>query len=305
MFTKKKKIKKHSLKVLSVFFSFILWIYVVSSENVVFEKTVLVKYITPKSYTISTQAPSEVVFTLKGPRAFLRDYLSNDNDIIVDLSNLRPQRKNQYVVNFKNLNINLPFGIQLVNANPVRKVVKIEPEVKKLIGIEPVLTGEVDKDLRLTSHRLSRKKVLISGPSSLLRSIKKINTKPIMLEKLKKDGKLKIELNLPDNRLSAVDKDPIFWEYNVRANKANKRVSNVPIIFVSSKFIKRSSLKKASVIVLTEEDVDVKEMVSQIKIMANVPNDAKGKVKVKLSAQLPENIMLLEIIPPSIEVYVK
>lgn len=305
MYAKKKKIKKHYLKMLSVFFSFILWIYVVSSENVILEKNVLVKYKTPEGYTISSLAPTDLVYTLKGPRAFLRDYISKDNEVLIDLSSLRAKKKNQFLVNFKNLNFNLPFGIQMLSVNPERKTVNIEPEVKRLIPIEPVIIGTLDKDLKLTSSSLNRKKVLISGPSSILGLIKKITTRPINISDLKADGKLKVDLNLPDNRLVSMETEELFWEYNIRANKANKKLSNVPITFISSKFIKRSSLKYVDVVVLVNEDANMEEIVKGTKIIAELPDNASGKLQVKLKAQIPDSISLLEIRPLSIEVYVK
>ncbi|MDA9793425.1 CdaR family protein, partial [Bacteriovoracaceae bacterium] len=217
--------------------------------------------------------------------------------------NLKPKKKNQYLINFKNMNINLPFGIEMINSNPEREVVKIEKEIRKFIDIEATLAGEVNKDLKLTFNKLSVKTVLLSGPRSLINTLKKITTKPIDLEKLKVDGKIKVELDLPDNRLARADQADIFWEFNVRATKANKKINNIPITFVSSKFVKKSSVRTASLIVLSGEDI--KLQMNNIKITAEVPNDARGRTSINLKASLPENMMLLEIRPKTVDVYVK
>ncbi len=80
------RIKRHSLKFISVFISFVIWIYVLNSEKTQFDKMVSLDYILPEDRVFSVKPPQEVTFKVKGIRAFAPSVMEKNERIVIDLN---------------------------------------------------------------------------------------------------------------------------------------------------------------------------------------------------------------------------
>jgi YbbR domain-containing protein len=299
----KKKLNKLQLKVLSVFLSFFLWVYVLSSANVEMIKTIPINIIPPAGLQISNNYSKEVTFQLKGPRAFLRELIERQETFTIDLNKKKAYKKNFYKVHFNRGDIKLPFGVSVESVSPEVQSIYLEKKKSKRFQIIPQFNGTLSKELKMISSKITPSKIFVQGPKSLINDLKHIKSQSIDLSTFKKDGELEVALDI-DDRLTWANEEKVVFSYKVRARKANKKINNVPIRFLSSNQNFKGSVTSVSMTVLTEkENSEIKP--GNIQVIADIPDNAKGKIEVPLKAVLPKDIILLEIEPKTIFIYVK
>lgn len=301
----KRKIKKGTLKVISVIFSFILWLYVLNSANITVEKDVPLTIITPNKMEVANNFPREITYTLRGPRAFLRELIDREDEFIIDLNKFRKSSNNTYFITFSPTKLKLPFGVEVVKISPAKQKIVIEKTITKKVPLQVATRGKLNEQLRLVNSKIKPEKIKVTGPRSVLRNLDYIETQPVDLADLNKDGEMALKVESQDERIYISEDSTVQWSYQIRAKKANRKISNVKIRFLSSKGYRRSSHRSASITVLADASEDLSSLVQKVQIVADIPEDAKGKVTVPLSAKLPNEMTLLEIVPSSIEVVVK
>jgi YbbR domain-containing protein len=301
----KRKIKKGTLKIISVIFSFILWLYVLNSANITVEKEVPLSIITPDRMEVSNNFPRSISYTLRGPRAFLRELVDREDEFTIDLNKFRRSSNNTYFITFSPTKLKLPFGVDVVKISPAKQKIVIEKTISKKIPLQVSTRGKLNEQLRLVNSKLNPEKIRVTGPRSVLRNLDYIETQSVDLADLSKDGEKILKVESQDERIHITADSTVQWSYKIRAKKANRKISDLKIRFLSSKGYRRSSHRSASITVLADASEDLSSLVKKVQIVADIPEDAKGKVTVPLSAKLPNEMTLLEIVPNTIEVVVK
>jgi YbbR domain-containing protein len=299
---KSERTSRHFLKLVSVLFAFFLWFYVLNSEPQVIDQTVHLRLKSPKGLSVANIVPTKVKVTLKGSRAFIRNVLKKEDSVFVDLKNYPIKKKGGFKVSLGPNDVTVPFGVEVLGITPDSFDVKLQKEIRKEVPIRPVLVGTIAPDLKLISKSVTPKKVLISGPIEVLRKISKVQTAPIEVSSLQGTGELKISLADMDQRVKVKRLTAIDFNYVVKPRKANLTLKKIKINFLSSSTRLSSKTKYVSLDVLAPENVKLTK--SDIQVIAEVP-DKKGVHRVKLRANLPEGIHLLQINPQSIKVSIR
>jgi YbbR domain-containing protein len=156
-------------------------------------------------------------------------------------------------------------------------------------------------DHKLISTELKPKNINIAGPKSLLKNVFKIDSTPINLSTLKGNDKKIIKLIPLDDRIE-LSQNTFEYVYNVKPTRSNMVIRDVPIRFLSSKIVKGSNRRKVNLMVLADNEDKLKFTNEDLEVIAQIPFDAKGKIKVPLKVNLPAGMHILEIIPSEIEV---
>lgn len=290
---------RHFLKLVSVLFASFLWFYVLNSEPQIVEQTVVLKLKSPKGLSVSNLVPSTVKIQIKGSRAFVRTVLKREDSVHIDLKNYPIKKKGGFNVFLGPTDVTVPFGVEVLTISPESFKVQLQKEIRKEVPVRPTFVGEIPPDLKLIKKSISPKKVLISGPIEVLRKISKIQTSPIDVSSLQGKGSFKISLGELDQRVTLKRLTAVDFNYVVKPRKANLTLKKVKIMFLSSSTRISSKSKYVSLDVLAPEGVKINR--SDIQVIADVPS-SKGTHRVKLRANLPEGIHLLQINPQSIKV---
>ncbi|MEX0798401.1 MAG: CdaR family protein [Bacteriovoracaceae bacterium] len=299
-----KKKRKHALKGFSVFFAFFLWLYVLSSAQTKGEKIVKLSYKAPTGYAVKNQPVKEITYAIRGPRVFVRALMQKSDTLTVDLEKIFVENKNQYEINVNDLGMSFPFGVDLTRVEPNRVVVRLEKALVKEARIKLNTTGEVPSDHKMITSSIEPKKVMIEGPASIVRKIDRIETAPIELNGLTGSGKIMAFLSRPDDRVSLSQKE-VEYQYTIQPTRANLILKNVPVKFLSSQLVKAANRRSVNLMVLADNEEKLEYGKKDIEVVADIPESAKGKIKVELKAKLPAGLHLLEIQPPFLEVEVE
>lgn len=292
---------KKLLLIISFVVSVFLWFYVLNSEPLEVEKEISLILIPPRGKAVNVTVPDRIRVKILGSRAFVKKINFREEKIVVDLKNY-PQDKDAFAVTFDASMLTLPFGVNVLDISPKQLMVSLDREIKKYVPIRVKLIGDIGRDLKLVSKDFVPKKVFISGPHDILKSVGQLSTTPIDLSHLKGDGSLKVSLETIDDRVKIEGERTIDFRYKVKPNKANLTLKNVKIKFLTSRGRFKSSKSKVALDVLVSGDRAKSIKKSEIVVIADIPDDKKGKVKIKLRAQVPEGVHLLKIHPEYINV---
>ncbi|WP_127717470.1 YbbR-like domain-containing protein [Halobacteriovorax sp. HLS] len=292
-------LSRHFLKLVSVLFASFLWFYVLNSEPQIVEQSMHLRLLTPAGKSISNIVPQKVAVKIKGSRAFVRTVLNQELSVVVDLKKYSVNKKGGFRVFLTHSDVTVPFGVEVISITPESFNVELQKEIRKEVAVKPVLTGNIAPDLKLINTSVSPKTVLISGPIEVMRKVSKVQTVPIDISSLQGEGDIKIALADLDQRVSIDRNTPVDFNYTLKPRKANLTLKKIKISFLSTSTKISSKVKYVSLDVLAPEGVRLNK--SDIQIIAEVP-ESKGTHSVKLRANLPEGIHLLQINPQSINV---
>lgn len=301
------RLKKHSLKFISVFLSIFLWIYVLNSEKVKFEKTVSLEYILPVDMMFSQRPTQEVIFMIEGPRAFVRTVAEREDRLVIDLNKANARRQLNFTVDINPSQLNLPFGMQVERVLPRKLNIHLEKKASKIVPLRLQLSGQLPDKLSLENPVLEPSEVEVYGPRSLISKLKEIPVKPVELENLPGLDQVPVEVQLSDDRLSVSGAHDIRLKYQLKAATSNLTLRDVPIRFLTQKQKVTSKVKTATVKLLVPEKVlkNRSNVSSSVQVWADIPEAGSGQMNVPLKVVLPPTFHLLEVSPKSIIVNIQ
>jgi YbbR domain-containing protein len=172
--------KNWTLKLLSLVFALILWMFIMGERHLEVGYTVPLELQNiPKELIIANQVPSLIDVRISGPRTLLMKVSPNDISINVDLSDLKPG-----LTTFKRLEeqLNLPSGMRVTRVSPSFVDIRLDRRKEKNVPIKVVLSGEPDPGYRVTGLKAIPDKVAISGAESEIKTISEVMTEPIDLK---------------------------------------------------------------------------------------------------------------------------
>jgi YbbR domain-containing protein len=302
----KNRLKKHSLKFFSLFLSIFLWVYVLNSEKVKFEKTVSLEYILPSDMMFAEKPLQDVVFLIEGPRAFVRTVAEREDRLVIDLNRANSRRQLHFTVDINPAQLNLPFGMVVERVLPRKISIRLEKKASKIVPLKLQFTGELPSHLSLKEPVLQPSEVEVYGPRSLISKLKELPTRPIDLESLSGLDHVSAEVQLPDERLTLTSGHDVKFFYQLKASKANLVLTDIPIKVLAQKKKVILNTKFAGVKLLVPEKIlkNRSNVSSSVQIWADIPDGARGRTEVPLKVILPTGYHLLEVSPKTIIVNV-
>ncbi|MGE3608134.1 MAG: YbbR-like domain-containing protein [Bacteriovoracaceae bacterium] len=301
----KRQVKKHSLKWLSVFVAVFLWIYVLNSEKVKFEKTVLIDYVLPEDSVFSERPITEAVFLIEGPRAFVKTVMQRDDKLVIDLR--KHYKHSNFSVDINPAELNLPFGMVVERVLPRKLPIKFEKKASKIVPLKLQFSGILPERLSLIRPEIHPAEVEVSGPRSLIVKLKELPVRPIELDGLLGHDEIPLEVQLNDDRISLLPGQDLKFTYELKASSSNFNLKNIPIKFLTHSKKVKSDIKLAHLKLLVPEKIikNRSNISSTIQVWADIPENFYGKQEIPLKVILPPGIHLLEVTPKSIIVNIE
>lgn len=302
MRVKVKLLKKHSVKVISLFTAIFLWMYVQNSETVKFEKTVVLDYSLPADMVFAETPASEVVFMIEGPRAFVRNVAEREDRLLIDLNRAGARKQKSFSIDIVPTQLSLPFGMVVERVLPRKVMIKLEQKATKTISIKPRFIGSLPAGLKMNRLEVTPKEIEIWGPQSLIRKIKEVSTSPIDMETLIGATSVALDLVSRDERIVYEVLQPPRLNYQLKAEKANLVLRDLPIRYLTQNKKARANTATATIRLLVPESMKERNNIANsIQIWADIPSQVEqGQVEAKVRAILPAGIHLVDISPRSI-----
>lgn len=295
------KKRKLILRLFCLVFSVFIWLYVISSAEVEIEKNIPLKLELPENYAIVNKEFSTLNYRLKGPRVFVRNILEQKKEVVVNLKDYYKKGQKNYTINLEKYQIPLPIGVQLVNFEPKKVKFKLEKSLTKKVPVILNYEAETLAEYDLQKVKIEPKSIEVTGARSVVKKIKQVATSLVEMKTLSDNEFLELDLILPNKNVK-LDQDKVRVNYQLNSKLTEFTFTKIPIIFHTSKLIKKALPNVVNVAVKGNKDLVEEIQNNQIEVIAKVPSQTSGKTDVPLKVKLPPGVELLKLEPESISV---
>ena len=182
-----------ALKVVSLLFALILWITILGFKKEEVRRSVRLEPMLPPGMMVTNKIPSQIQFTLLGPRLLLKDLDRKLQPIRPDL-----RRTGETTIGFsvnEDLLGDLPPGVRVISFYPSNILIHLESAITKALPIKVITVGRVAEGYTVRKIEIEPKEVVVSGPKGALKVLTAVDTEPLNLTGLEKTGSQSVELD--------------------------------------------------------------------------------------------------------------
>jgi len=169
------------IKLVSLVFSVTLWFYVTSKGKTEMTLTVPLELRnTPYHLAVVGSVAGYVDVRVQGQERLLRD-IAVEKKVggIIDLS---MATAGENMIRISPDNIRRPSGVAVTYITPSEITVKLEPLMRKVLRLTPLLHGTPAAGYRISRIKVEPSKITIEGPASALSVFNKLRTLPIDIQ---------------------------------------------------------------------------------------------------------------------------
>ncbi|MCJ7600253.1 MAG: CdaR family protein [Desulfobulbaceae bacterium] len=219
--------KNWVLKLISFFFAFFLWYFVVGEDKIDKTFNIPVEIVNlPANLTISNQFKNELELTVNGPRGLMRNLAVQRISRPIDLSRAEPgTRVFQNTID----SISLPRGVRLLRVKPTDIILQLDKLVKKNIPILYVTTGSLPDGFELISITLDPASIPVTGPEPSVGHVDSISTATIDLSRLTTSTTQPVALKLTPTIKDLVGEPIVTAAIVIKEKMVQKTIENIPV----------------------------------------------------------------------------
>ncbi len=193
----------------SLMVAFVFWYTVVISGGEIREKglSVPIEFVaTPQNVVMVGDRPNKVDVHLAGPKSELDGLEPSDLSVRIDLSKIAAG-KQTFIITERN--INLPRGVNLLDAEPASVTLSFSEIIEKEIPVHAQVLGKLPPGLKLVSIRLNPESVKVLTPETEKKTKGlAVMTTPIYLDGITEDTILFCKIVAPPSMQSVEKRWP-------------------------------------------------------------------------------------------------
>ncbi|OQY24208.1 MAG: YbbR domain pair protein [Desulfobacteraceae bacterium 4572_35.2] len=170
-------VRNWGLKLLSLTFALLLWLFVMGEQKAEVGYTVPLELKNlPVGLVVANEVPSLVDVRISGPRTLLSNIQSSALSMSVDLQGLQAG-----LTTFKRLdqNLNIPSALRVSRLSPSYVEVKLERIRQKNVPVRVTFNGQLANGATLESVVVRPESVMIEGAESEVKDVDSVETEAI------------------------------------------------------------------------------------------------------------------------------
>ncbi|MFH1453881.1 MAG: CdaR family protein [Armatimonadota bacterium] len=295
--------KNINLKLLSLFFAVLLWIYVCFYQNPLSEVLARVDVVDVKiknvpANLIVLDMPKKVTLKVKGVPKIISSIKPDKFDVYMDLADKKLGSNWVYI------KVNSPSGVDVVDVNPKRVKIMLDEKEKRFFPVESKPVGSLPPSYSLEKILIDKDTAVIEGPSTILDRIRNVYAQPTLTDE-KTDFVQKVELAAYDSRekpLSQLTINPKYVFVTVKVEQ-NFTTKTVPVEARISGSVENGyeitsiKLNPLSVMVQCPQDVEVDKIYTERIYVGGIDKNLRKEVKLEVPPRV--------ILKTEDEVYIK
>lgn len=297
-----RRYRKHLIKLLSLLLAVFVWVYVLNSERLKFEKIVKLEYRLKDQVVFAIKPLQEVTFVLEGPRAFMRNLLEREDSILIDISYKNPQfKRGQYTL--KESDLSLPYGVKVDRIIPRRLNLQLDKKIAKDLPVKFSIEGPLPDPLFFKEVVVDPVFVKAEGARAIMSLINEIKTKPVQSNLLIEERVINLETFNHDSRILYYHSKNYTLYANIAANKFNRKISQVSARIIGEGKLVPNQKFELEVWVMEDKQKIWKKLVKEVQLVLRTPD--KDPLKAKMQevtpiVSLPRGVYLHKIKPETV-----
>lgn len=273
--------KNTLLKILSLAFAFVLWIFVKQGQPILsVQHEVPVRLATPKSLILVSDFIPELKATISGPRSVVGNIKKDDLFYEVDASGFE---KGEFPVKFIGSQIKgLPPGVTVSDMIPTQvSIVLAERGSRTNIPVNIVVKGNPAEGYEIGEKTVDPPLVDVSGAVEELRLLKHVSTVSIDITGRSKTLKTSVGLDLEGQHIDPVDVKYVDVTIEINEKTITKIFPKVPIKVVGTELSWKVSPMSMDINIQMQENKLRNITASDIQLIIDADGLEAGKYQIR------------------------
>jgi YbbR domain-containing protein len=193
------------IKLVSLGLSLTLWFYVTSKGKTEMTLTVPLELRNiPQGMTVVGDVAGSLEVRVQGQERVLRDISIGKK--VIGILDLSMTKVGENTVRISPDDIRRPAGITVTYMSLSEIKVKLEPLVRKILGLKPVLHGAPAAGYRLAGITVTPPKITVEGPASMMSSLVILQTMPIDVQGTQESVTVEPKIDYQGQSVKILDK---------------------------------------------------------------------------------------------------
>lgn len=219
-----------TLKVMAFLITLGLW-YAVTTQRAPAQmrlRAVQLDFIFPEGVDVGNEPVDEVDITLEGSQGKLAELNARNLVARADVTDLRVGDRVLRLTD-KNVSMDLPEGVRIVNINPRSLTLHLEPLVEHDVAVEARFEGEPAEGFRRGAVQVSPASVRVRGPQSHVAAVERVFTETISLAGQRETLVLpQVAIDIPDHKVTPLEA-AVAVRVEIGEERAERRFTNVAV----------------------------------------------------------------------------
>lgn len=193
------------IKLVSLGLSLTLWFYVTSKGKTEMTLTVPLELRNiPQGMTVVGDVAGSLEMRVQGQERVLRDISIGKK--IIGILDLSMTKVGENTVRISPDDIRRPAGVTVTYMSLSEAKVKLEPLVRKILKLKPVLHGAPAAGYRLAGITVTPPKITVEGPESVISTLVILQTMPIDIQDTKESVTVEPKIDYQGKSVKILDK---------------------------------------------------------------------------------------------------
>jgi YbbR domain-containing protein len=191
-------------------------------------RAVQLDFILPEGVEIGNEPVDEVDITLEGSQGKLAELNARNLVARADVTDLRTGDRVLRLTD-RNVSMDLPEGVRIVNINPRSLTLHLEPLVERDVPVEARFEGAPPEGFRRGAVQVAPPSVRVRGPQSHVAAVERAFTETISLAGQRETLTIpQVAVDIPDHKVSPLDA-VVSVRVEIGEEQAERRFTNVPV----------------------------------------------------------------------------
>jgi len=286
------------LKLLSLAFAVLLWMFVVGENRSEVSLSLPLELTrVPANMVIVSRVPEAIRVRLNGPRSLLAGVNPAQLVVRLDLDGIQPGISGFEILPSR---LNLPRGIEVTYISP--SVITLEADVKtrKVVPVKPRTRGTPAEGFEVASVKAEPPEIEVEGAERAVKQLREIPTEAVDVSGLDGGFARPVELAYPDPSLRATIKKPVRVEVSIREMRGEREFPYVPVKLAGMAL----EASPPAVSVVVEGPLRVISRLTAAELAATVEpfSGQPPAVPVRVVVAAPAEVRVLSVLPNAVEV---
>ena len=219
-----------TLKLVALAITLGLW-YAVTTQRAPAQmrlRAVQLDFILPEGVEIGNDPVDEVDVTLEGSQGKLAELNARNLVARADLTDLRTGDR-VLRLSDRNVSMELPEGVRIVNLNPRSLTLHLEPLVERNVPVEARFEGALPEGFTRGAVQVSPAGVRVRGPESHVAAVERAYTETISLAGQRETLTIpQVAVDIPDHKVTPLDAT-VGVRVEIAEEQAERRFANVAV----------------------------------------------------------------------------
>lgn len=215
------------LKFLSICIATLLWLVVAGDRVVERALRAPIEFQNlPSGLEIVGDPPEAVDVRLRGSSGALGRLGPGDMSAVIDLRNARPGRR---LFHLTPSEINVPYGIDVVQVAPATLPIAFENSAIRVVQVRPAVEGRPAPGYEVGSVTSEPETVEVIGPESSLRALDEATTEPVSVENVSRPIREVVTIGVADPNLRLRTPQTAAVTVQIVSGSSTKMLTDVPV----------------------------------------------------------------------------